>query len=59
MNIVVKFLDPIRFPIQSRYTTQMLKDLNDAGILNNVVGLYIKGKIREFKKGEITFGSQS
>lgn len=27
VNIVVKFLDPMKFPVQSRYTTQMLKDL--------------------------------
>ncbi|GES85137.1 hypothetical protein GLOIN_2v1488768 [Rhizophagus clarus] len=42
VNIVVMFLDPMRFPVQSRYTIQMLKDLNHAGILNDVVGLYIK-----------------
>ncbi|RIA88312.1 hypothetical protein C1645_739508 [Glomus cerebriforme] len=53
VNIVVKFLDPTRFPVLSRYTTQMLEDLNDAGLLNDVVGLYFKGRIREFRNGEI------
>jgi hypothetical protein len=50
---VVKFLDPARFPVLSIYTTQMLKDLNDAGLLNDVVGFYFKARVREFRNGEI------
>ncbi|EXX58247.1 hypothetical protein RirG_199790 [Rhizophagus irregularis DAOM 197198w] len=50
VNIVVKSLDPTKFPIQQRYITKTLNDLNNAGILNNVIGLNVKGKIREFNK---------
>ncbi|RGB35947.1 hypothetical protein C1646_758720 [Rhizophagus diaphanus] len=50
VNIVVKSLDPTKFPIQQRYITKTLNDLNKAGILNNVIGLNVKGKIREFNK---------
>ncbi|GET03226.1 hypothetical protein GLOIN_2v1551446 [Rhizophagus clarus] len=52
VNIVVKSLDPIKFPIQQNYMKKMLNDLNNAEILNDVIGLNVKGKIREFKKGE-------
>ncbi|PKK78159.1 hypothetical protein RhiirC2_770517 [Rhizophagus irregularis] len=53
VNIVVKFLNPKKYPVLTRHTTQMLKDLNDAGLLNDVVGFYIKARVREFKNGEI------
>ncbi|CAI2183558.1 11540_t:CDS:2, partial [Funneliformis geosporum] len=52
VNIVVKFLDQDKFPILSGYTTQMLQDLNNDGLINDVIGLNIKGKIREFNQNQ-------
>lgn len=52
VNIVIKSLDPTKFPIQQRYLKKMLNDLNNTGILNNVIGINVEGKIREFNKGQ-------
>lgn len=49
VNIVIKYLDSVKFPILSRYTNQMLLDLQRDKVLNDVIGHNIKGRIREFK----------
>jgi hypothetical protein len=33
INIVVKLLDPIKFPVQSQYTGKMINDLSILGLL--------------------------
>ncbi|PKY54358.1 hypothetical protein RhiirA4_548178 [Rhizophagus irregularis] len=49
VNIVVKILDPIQFPTLSQFTNQMLQDLRRDGILNDVIGCCVQGKIRELR----------
>jgi len=51
VNIVVKLLDPIKFPVQSRNTEKMLNDLNISGLLNNVIGLNVMGRVRKYEAG--------
>lgn len=46
VDIVVKILDPIKFPTLTRYTNQMLQ--RDK-ILNDVIGLDVIGQVREYK----------
>ncbi|RGB39621.1 hypothetical protein C1646_754256 [Rhizophagus diaphanus] len=56
VNIVIKNLDPNLFPTLAMYTNQMLENLQRDGILNDVIGLDIIARIREFKsnkKGEM------
>ena len=49
VDIVVKILDPIKFPTLTKYTNQMLRDLQRDKILNDVVGLDVIGQVREYK----------
>ena len=49
VDIVVKILDPIKFPTLTRYTNQMLRDLQRDKILNDVIGLDVIGQVREYK----------
>ncbi|PKB99635.1 hypothetical protein RhiirA5_505636 [Rhizophagus irregularis] len=53
VNIVVKHLDPVKFPILSNYTNQMLQDLQRDKILDDVIGINRKGKVREFDLGKM------
>jgi hypothetical protein len=49
-NIMIKQLDPIMFPILSRYTAQMLNALNTTGLLNRVIGLNVNcNNIRKYQ----------
>ncbi|CAJ0893137.1 2371_t:CDS:2 [Entrophospora sp. SA101] len=51
VNIVIKLLDPTMFPIQSRNTEQMLNNLSNSGLLNNVIGLNVRGRVRKYGAG--------
>ncbi|CAJ0640687.1 1831_t:CDS:2 [Entrophospora sp. SA101] len=46
INIVIKLLDPSMFPIQSRNTEQMLNNLSNSNLLDNVIGLNVRGRVR-------------
>ena len=52
INIVVKLLDPTMFPIQAKNTKKMLNDLRTLGLLNDVIGLNIKGTVRKYNREE-------
>jgi len=52
INIVVKLLDPVMFPIQAKNTKKMLNDLRTSGLLNDVIGLNIKGTVRKYNREE-------
>jgi hypothetical protein len=52
VNIVIKLLDPGKFPILSKYTNQMIRDLEQENIFNNVIGCDITGIVREFVYNE-------
>lgn len=52
VNIVVKFLDSAKFPTLTKYTYQMIRDLEKDRILNDVIGRDIIGVVREFRYNE-------
>jgi hypothetical protein len=37
VNIVVKVLDPIKFPVQSQYTREMINNLSTLGFLHGII----------------------
>lgn len=51
VNIVVKLLDPIKYPIQSRITERILNDLSISGLLNGVIGLNVMGRVKTYEVG--------
>ncbi|CAB4406091.1 unnamed protein product [Rhizophagus irregularis] len=53
VNIVMKHLDPVKFLILSNYTNQILQDLQRYKILNDVISINRKGKVREFDLGKM------
>ncbi|PKC12292.1 hypothetical protein RhiirA5_373186 [Rhizophagus irregularis] len=51
VNIVVKLLDPIKYPIQSRITERILNELSISGLLNGVIGLNVMGRVKTYEVG--------
>ncbi|RHZ82685.1 hypothetical protein Glove_105g5 [Diversispora epigaea] len=49
VNIVIKSLDPTIFPVQSSNTERMLSNLRISGLLEDVVGRNVKGRVRKYK----------
>ena len=50
VNIVVKILDPGRFPKLSELTTNMLNSLNNLNLLDTTIGKYVRVNIRKYGK---------
>lgn len=48
VNIVIKLLDSTKFPVLSKYTNQMIQDLEKENILNDVIGCDVTGIVREY-----------
>lgn len=53
VNIVMKHLDLAKFLILSNYTNQILQNLQRDKILDDVIGINRKGKVREFDLGKM------
>ena len=50
VNIVIKLLDPINFPVQSQNARGMINELSTLGFLHGVIGLNVMGRIRVFRE---------
>lgn len=48
VNIIIKHLDPIKYPTLSNYTNMMIQDLQKDNLLHVLVGLSIRTEVREF-----------
>lgn len=48
VNIVIKHLDPIKYPILSNYTNMMIQNLQKDNFLHVLIGLSIRAEVREF-----------
>src|SRR5688572_5007542 len=51
VNIVVKVLDPIKFPVLSQHTRRMINNLSILGFLHSVIGLNVVGRVRKYETG--------
>ncbi|CAB4436676.1 unnamed protein product [Rhizophagus irregularis] len=46
VNIVIKLLDPIKFPVQSQNARGMINELSILGFLHGVIGLNVMGRCK-------------